>query len=67
LFAAALGPVFWHIWVMGGAGNANFFYATTLVHSLGLILVVADTLQAFRLTAHVRAHPEHAAVALALS
>ncbi|KAK4981463.1 hypothetical protein LTR66_009969 [Elasticomyces elasticus] len=46
LYAALLGPAFYHLWIYAGSGNANFFYAITLVWNLGLILVLADTLYA---------------------
>lgn len=46
MYAALLGPAFYHLWIYAGSGNANFFYAITLVWSLGLIIVVADLLYA---------------------
>ncbi|KAI0474013.1 GPI transamidase subunit PIG-U [Xylariaceae sp. FL0804] len=42
LYATVLGPAFYHLWVYAGSGNANFFYAITLVWSLGLSLLVSD-------------------------
>lgn len=42
LYATLLGPAFYHLWIYAGSGNANFFYAITLVWSLGLIILVAD-------------------------
>ena len=44
LYAALLGPAFYYLWVYAGSGNANFFYAITLVWSLGLGMIVADSL-----------------------
>lgn len=44
LYATLLGPAFYYLWIYAGSGNANFFYAITLVWSLGLTLVVADSL-----------------------
>lgn len=41
-YATVLGPAFWYLWIYAGSGNANFFYAITLVWSLGLGLIVAD-------------------------
>lgn len=41
-YAAFLGPAFWHLWIYAGSGNANFFYAITLVWSLGQSLLVSD-------------------------
>ena len=46
LYAAFLGPAFWHLWIYAGSGNANFFYAITLVWSLGLSIIVADSIYA---------------------
>lgn len=42
LYSCFLGPAFYHLWIYAGSGNANFFYAITLVWSLGLSLLVSD-------------------------
>jgi phosphatidylinositol glycan class U len=42
MYATFLGPAFYHLWVYAGSGNANFFYAITLVWGLGLSLMVCD-------------------------
>jgi GPI-anchor transamidase subunit U len=42
LYSAFLGPAFYHLWIYAGSGNANFFYAITLVWSLGQSLLVSD-------------------------
>jgi phosphatidylinositol glycan class U len=44
LYATLLGPAFYYLWIYAGSGNANFFYAITLVWSLGLSVLVADAL-----------------------
>ena len=44
LYTSFLGPAFYHLWIYAGSGNANFFYAITLVWSLGLSVIVADSL-----------------------
>ncbi|KAI9825867.1 MAG: hypothetical protein M1832_000808 [Thelocarpon impressellum] len=44
MYATLLGPAFYYLWIYAGSGNANFFYAITLVWSLGLSVVVADSL-----------------------
>ncbi|CAL3970155.1 unnamed protein product [Diplocarpon coronariae] len=44
LYTTLLGPAFYYLWIYAGSGNANFFYAITLVWSLGLSILVADTL-----------------------
>jgi len=31
LYSTLLGPAFHHLWIYAGSGNANFFYAITLV------------------------------------
>jgi phosphatidylinositol glycan class U len=41
-----LGPAFYHLWIYAGSGNANFFYAITLVWSLGLSIILGDSLYA---------------------
>lgn len=46
LYSTLLGPAFYHLWIYSGSGNANFFYAITLVWSLGLTILVGDTLYA---------------------
>ena len=45
-YATFLGPAFLHLWMYAGSGNANFFYAITLVYSLSQIILVADSLYA---------------------
>jgi len=42
MYATFLGPAFYHLWIYAGSGNANFFYAITLVWGLGLSLLVCD-------------------------
>ncbi|KAL2003816.1 hypothetical protein VTN02DRAFT_2170 [Thermoascus thermophilus] len=44
LYATLLGPAFYYLWIYAGSGNANFFYAITLVWSLGLSILVADSI-----------------------
>ncbi|KAI9729532.1 MAG: hypothetical protein M1834_006728 [Cirrosporium novae-zelandiae] len=46
LYATFLGPAFYYLWIYAGSGNANFFYAITLVWSLGLSVLVADSTHA---------------------
>lgn len=44
LYATFLGPAFYYLWIYAGSGNANFFYAITLVWSIGWSLLLADML-----------------------
>jgi len=44
LYTTLLGPAFYHLWIYAGSGNANFFYAITLVWSLGLSVIVEDSM-----------------------
>ena len=44
LYTSLLGPAFYYLWIYAGSGNANFFYAITLVWSLGLTMLVGDSL-----------------------
>ncbi|CAK1354523.1 Phosphatidylinositol glycan anchor biosynthesis class U protein [Cercospora beticola] len=46
LYASLLGPAFHHLWIYAGSGNANFFYAITLVWSLALLILLTDTVYA---------------------
>ena len=46
LYSTLLGPAFYYLWIYAGSGNANFFYAITLVWSLGLVVILADMLYA---------------------
>lgn len=46
LYASLLGPVFYYLWIYAGSGNANFFYAITLVWNLGLMILMTDTIYA---------------------
>ncbi|EKM51883.1 uncharacterized protein PHACADRAFT_177290 [Phanerochaete carnosa HHB-10118-sp] len=42
LHCSLLLPLFHHLWLGSGTGNANFFYASTLVWGVGMGLGVAD-------------------------
>ena len=46
LYTTFLGPAFYYLWIYAGSGNANFFYAITLVWTLGLSTLLADSLYA---------------------
>lgn len=46
LYTSLLGPAFHHLWIYAGSGNANFFYAITLVWSLALLILLTDTVYA---------------------
>ncbi|KCV73202.1 hypothetical protein H696_00745 [Fonticula alba] len=47
LYSTALAPALWYVWVGSGAGNANFFFAITLVLAVAQILAVVDVLRSF--------------------
>lgn len=42
LYSAVLLPTFFHMWIYLGSGNANFFYAITLVYALGMTVCISD-------------------------
>ena len=46
LYSSVLAPIFWHLWLYAGSGNANFFYAITLVYNLGLVMLLIDMVYA---------------------
>lgn len=43
LYASALAPTFYHLWIYLGSGNSNFFYAITLVYALGISISLSDS------------------------
>jgi phosphatidylinositol glycan class U len=38
VFLNVVGPIMWHLWINQGTGNANFFYAMTLIFFLFQVL-----------------------------
>ncbi|KAJ5824177.1 hypothetical protein N7447_006517 [Penicillium robsamsonii] len=62
LYSSLLGPAFYHLWIYAGSGNANFFYAITLVWSLGLSILLADTVFAALRDEWEQEHPEQVGV-----
>lgn len=46
LHASLLMPLFHHLWLTQGTGNANFFYATTLVFAIANGAALIDCLWA---------------------
>ncbi|KAF1982553.1 PIG-U-domain-containing protein [Aulographum hederae CBS 113979] len=59
LYASSLGPAFYHLWISAGSGNANFFYAITLVWALGLIVILADAIFAVLRDEWEKERPEY--------
>lgn len=43
----ALWPVFWHLWIVMGTANANFYFGATLAFSATLIFLLLDLLNAY--------------------
>ncbi|KAI8364651.1 GPI transamidase subunit PIG-U [Radiomyces spectabilis] len=58
LYSSVLSPIFWHLWIYAGSGNANFFYAITLVYNLGQVLFIIDLVYAALRRDFDVAHPE---------
>lgn len=46
LYTCILLPLLHSLWLLTGAGNANFFYAATMVYGLNSVLAIADVLGA---------------------
>jgi phosphatidylinositol glycan class U len=46
LYSTILLPILHSLWLESGTGNANFFYAATLVHGLGCGMAIVDMLGA---------------------
>lgn len=47
LYCCILGPTFYYLWIYAGSGNANFFYAITLVWNLAQGVLLTDAVFAF--------------------
>ena len=45
LAATAFGPTFYHIWIFWRSGNANFFYAITLVWGIAQVRFLQSSSQ----------------------
>ncbi|ODV90356.1 hypothetical protein CANCADRAFT_31350 [Tortispora caseinolytica NRRL Y-17796] len=45
-YASILTPTFYHLWIVLGSGNANFFYAITLTYVIAMTTIISDTLWA---------------------
>ncbi|KAI8097809.1 GPI transamidase subunit PIG-U [Gilbertella persicaria] len=58
LYASVLAPIFWHLWIYAGSGNANFFYAITLVYNLGQVMLLIDLVYAALRREYDVQHPE---------
>lgn len=43
LYCCIFGPGFYFLWIYAGSGNANFFYAITLVWNLAQGILLTDT------------------------
>ena len=46
LYSLCLFPTFHHLWLYSGSGNANFFYASTLVWAISQGGILLDFLSA---------------------
>lgn len=44
LYTCILLPLLHSLWLLTGSGNANFFYAATMVYGLNATLALADVL-----------------------
>lgn len=42
LYTAILLPLLHSLWLLTGTGNANFFYAATMVHGLNSCVAIVD-------------------------
>lgn len=47
LTALILSPLFHYIWLQPGTGNANFYFAASLVHAFGQVILITDLLNAY--------------------
>jgi phosphatidylinositol glycan class U len=56
-YSSVLGPLFFNSWVYNGGGNANFFYAITLVWAISQIVLIVDLVYAHLRREFEREHP----------
>ncbi|KAJ3412087.1 hypothetical protein HDV05_001311 [Chytridiales sp. JEL 0842] len=42
VYSTFLSPLFYNLWIYAGSGNANFFYAITLVIGLAQVIMIVD-------------------------
>jgi len=54
---AGLGPIFWQAWIVDRSANANFFYVSTILYTLGHTLLLGDIIQAYRKFDFLTRHP----------
>ncbi|KAJ3054045.1 hypothetical protein HK097_002780 [Rhizophlyctis rosea] len=48
VYASVLGPLFHHLWLYAGSGNANFFFAITLVWAMAQVFGILDACYAMQ-------------------
>lgn len=58
VYASVLSPIFWHLWIYAGSGNANFFYAITLVYNFGQVFLLIECVYATLRREFDIEHPE---------
>ncbi len=46
-YTVIFGPAFYYLWITTGTGNANFYYAITLVWNLALGALLTDSIFAW--------------------
>ncbi len=56
-YCVVLGPLFFNSWVYAGSGNANFYYAITLVWTVSQIMFVVDLIYAYIRREWEKEHP----------
>ncbi|ORY87040.1 CDC91 cell division cycle 91-like protein [Protomyces lactucae-debilis] len=59
LYCCIFGPAFHYLWIYQGSGNANFFYAITLVWNLSQGLLLTDIVFAWLREEWEQLNPQH--------
>lgn len=44
---SVLAPIMWHMWIILGTANSNYFFGVTLAYNAGQIFLVTDLLFAY--------------------
>lgn len=53
---SVLAPILWHLWIMLGTANSNFYFGVTLAYNTAQILLVTDYFFAFTKRQHHITH-----------
>lgn len=59
LICMSLWPVFWHLWIVTGTANANFYFGFTLAFGVILVIFLSDILNSYGYMKSKLRHEHH--------